>query len=95
VEGISGSEPVSELTIPEGEGLLYHYTCAKSALEGILPTSTLHLSSYRSMRDPLEYHELTSCCSTAAINRTGRDGCPWTRPRRSSGRFATGCGFSA
>lgn len=59
MEGIPGSEPVTELSIPEGQALLYHYTTAKSALEGILPTGNLHLSSYRSMRDPLEYHELT------------------------------------
>jgi len=59
MEGVSESEPVTELTIPEGQALLYHYTSAKSALEGILPTSTLRLSPYRRMRDPLEYHELT------------------------------------
>lgn len=58
VKGNPETEPVLELNAPEGQALLYHYTSANSALRGILPTGTLHLNSYRSMRDPLEYHEL-------------------------------------
>ncbi len=37
-----------------GDQLLYHYTTADTAFGYILPTGTLRMNSYRSMRDPLE-----------------------------------------
>lgn len=52
------TENVNELVVPEGQGLLYHYSSAEAVLKGILPARTLRLSPYGAMRDPLEYHEL-------------------------------------
>ncbi len=49
-----------ELNVPEGEDdqLLYHYTTAEAALDGILTNGTLRLNSYKRMRDPLENKQL-------------------------------------
>lgn len=46
------------LATSKGSQLLYHYTSAEAALEGILRYGTLRLSPYAQMRDPLEYREL-------------------------------------
>jgi hypothetical protein len=41
-----------------GDQLIYHYTSAETAIEHILPTGKLRMSSYRTMRDPLENKDL-------------------------------------
>jgi hypothetical protein len=41
-----------------GDQLLYHYTSADTAFDYILPTGTLRMNSYRSMRDPLENKDI-------------------------------------